>query len=90
MQMDDIAVSKDDKRIIDKQVESGRYDNASDVVSAGLRLLEEVQSETEAWMRREIPRRTAEYDRDPSIGIPLEQAVTRLDELHRKTLGLKR
>ena len=88
--MDDIPVSKDDKRIIDEQIESGRFGSASDVVSAGLRLLEEIQTETEAWMRREIPKRMAEYDRDPSIGIPLEQAVARLDELHRKTLGPKR
>lgn len=88
--MDDISVSNDDIRIIEKQVESGRYDSANDVVSAGLRLLEEIQAETELWMRREIPRRMAEYDRDPSIGAPLEQAVARIDELHRKTLDAKR
>lgn len=88
--MDDIPVSRDDKRIIETQVESGRYDNASDVISAGLHLLEEIQTETESWMRREIPKRMAEYDRDPSIGIPLDQAIARLDELHRKTLGPKR
>ena len=88
--MDDIPVSRDDKRIIETQVESGRYDNASDVISAGLHLLQEIQTETESWMRREIPKRMAEYDRAPSIGIPLDQAIARLDELHRKTLGPKR
>ena len=84
--MDSIAVSEEDAKIIERQVESGRYESASDVISAGLRLLEERESETDLWMRREIPRRLAEYDRDPSIGIPLDEAMKRIDELHEHTL----
>ena len=46
----DTSISLDDHlaNFIDKQLQSGRYDTASDVVRAGLRLLEEHEAKVTA------------------------------------------
>jgi antitoxin ParD1/3/4 len=43
-----VTVSEHFAAFIERQVEQGRYDSASDVVQAGLRLLEEQEAKLEA------------------------------------------
>lgn len=84
--MDTIPVTDDDAKIIEKQVESGRYSSAEDVVSAGLHLLEELSSETDSWLKREIPGRLASYRQDPSSAVPIGDAFSAIGQEFRKDI----
>ena len=46
-----VALSPHFENFVRKQVESGRYNNASEVVRAGLRLLEDQQSQAELQLQ---------------------------------------
>ena len=84
--MDTIPVTEDDAKIIEKQVESGRFRTAEDVVSAGLHLLEELSSVTVVWLTREIPNRLAEYRRNPSSTVPMEEVFSAIEQEFRKDI----
>jgi antitoxin ParD1/3/4 len=71
------------QRFIRKQLESGRYNNASEVVRAGLRMLEDFEAERERWLREEIPGRLTELRQDPAKGIPADTVFSRLQARHR-------
>ena len=81
--MPNYALSDHYERFIRKQLESGRYNNASEVVRAGLRMLEDFEAEREKWLREETPARLAELQRDPTKGIPAEAVFSRLEARHR-------
>ncbi|MDX8491477.1 type II toxin-antitoxin system ParD family antitoxin [Mesorhizobium sp. VK22B] len=72
---------------IRKQVESGRCKNASEVVHAGLRMLEDFEAEREKWLRSEIPSRLAELRQNPARGIPADEVFSELDARHRANLA---
>jgi antitoxin ParD1/3/4 len=82
--MASIALSEHYESFIRKQLESGRYNNASEVVRAGLRMLEDFEVSRERWLREEIPGRMAAMRSDPSIGVPAEQVFDDLEARHRQ------
>ncbi|AYM08217.1 type II toxin-antitoxin system ParD family antitoxin [Agrobacterium radiobacter] len=85
--MASFALNAHYEKFIKKQLESGRYNNASEVVRAGLRLLEDHEEARERWLNQEIPGRYAELKRDPSKGVPLDDAFARLEAEHQAQLA---
>lgn len=73
--MPNYALNDHYESFIRKQLESGRYNNASEVVRAGLRMLEDFEAEREKWLREDIPARLAELRRDPTKGNPCRHGV---------------
>ena len=81
--MADIALEQRHQKFIERQLEEGRFDNASDVVQAGLEMLEDIEDDRESWLRDEVPARLAEMQVDPSIGIPADEVFDKLEALYR-------
>jgi antitoxin ParD1/3/4 len=81
--MPNYALNDHYESFIRKQLESGRYNNASEVVRAGLRMLEDFEAEREKWLREEIPARLTELQQDPARGMPAETVFSRLEARHR-------
>ena len=81
--MPNYALNDHYESFIWKQLESGRYDNASEVVRAGLRMPEDFEAERERWLREEIPARQSELRQDLAKGIPGETVFSRLEAHHR-------
>jgi len=82
--MASIALSEHYEKFIRQQLESGRYNNASEVVRAGLRMLEDFEASRERWLRQEIPARASDMRNDPSLGIPAGQVFEDLEARHRQ------
>ena len=85
--MASFALNEHYERFIKKQLESGRYNNASEVVRAGLRLLEDQEDARERWLTQEIPSRYADLKRDPSTGVTLDEVFDQLEAEHRAQLA---
>ncbi|QYA13440.1 type II toxin-antitoxin system ParD family antitoxin [Rhizobium sp. AB2/73] len=85
--MASFALNEHYEKFIRKQLQSGRYNNASEVVRAGLRLLEDQEEARERWLNQEIPGRYAELKADPSKGVPLDDAFARLGAEHQAQLA---
>ena len=81
--MPNYALNDHYESFIRKQLESGRYNNASEVVRAGLRMLEDFEAERERWLSEEIPARLTELQQDPAKGIPAKTVFSRLEARHR-------
>ncbi len=77
--MTSIALGDRYEKFIRDQLASGRYNNASEVVRAGLRMLEDFEASREHWLQTEIPARLAEIQNDPSISVPAETVFAELE-----------
>ncbi len=88
--MASFALNEHYEKFIKKQLQSGRYNNASEVVRAGLRLLEDQEEARERWLNQEIPSRYAELKADPSKGVSLDDAFARLEAEHQALLAKAR
>lgn len=73
-----VALGKEDEEFVRKQLETGHYADAADVVRAGLKLLED-ESALERWIEEELPLRYEAYLKDPSIGVPAENVRARFE-----------
>ncbi|OBZ96689.1 CopG family transcriptional regulator [Pararhizobium polonicum] len=80
--MASFALNEHYERFIRKQLESGRYNNASEVVRAGLRMLEDFEAARERWLRDDIPSRLEDIRQNPEQAISLEDAFSRLEARH--------
>jgi antitoxin ParD1/3/4 len=78
--MPNVSLGPHFDRFIQEQVESGRFQDASEVVRAGLRLLEEHET-FHAERLAELKRQINEAFDDPRPSIPAEEV---LDGLRRK------
>lgn len=72
-----VALSPHFETFIRQQVDSGRFNNASEVVRAGLRLLEEREAEHSA--RLQVLREAIETGLASGPGIPADQVFERLE-----------
>lgn len=85
--MPNVALGNHYEEFVRKQLESGRYNNVSEVVRAGLRMLEDHEDAREKWLRDEIPDRYAELLSDPSKAIPSETVHARFRSKHAARLA---
>lgn len=83
--MPSIALGEHYERFIKEQVRSGRYNNSSEVVRAGLRLLEDSEEARETWLRREVVRRFEELQLNPDMAVPADAALVQLEERFRSS-----
>lgn len=87
--MGDIRLSKEFEAIIQRQIESGHYDNAAEVIAAGLSLLDALGSgvdDTPEQFAKEI---NEAFD-DGSEDIPLEQAFEHIEKLYLQDMKARR
>ena len=72
-----VALSSHFEQFVRQQVESGRFNNASEVVRAGLRLLEDQQQE--AVVKLEALRASISAGFASGPGIPADEVFDRLE-----------
>ncbi len=77
-----IELGDDQRAILQRQLESGRYEDASDVINDALSLLDEHEAEFDDWLRKEV----AESLGDKRPPIPMEDVFADLEARHAKRM----
>ena len=83
--MTSISLGKHFENFVQEQISGGRYQNVSEVVRAGLRLLEDQEANRQGGpldLKAEID---AAWD-DPSPSRPVEEVFGSLEQLYREML----
>lgn len=80
-----VALSRHFEQFIQKQVKSGRYNNASEVVRAGLRLLEDQHAR--AKLQQEELRAAIAAGLASGPGQPADAVFQRLEAKYRRQAG---
>ena len=80
-----VALSSHFEHFIREQVESGRYNNASEVVRAGLRLLEDQQQQ--ASLKLDALRAAIATGLASGPGVPADEVFDRLETKYRSMAG---
>lgn len=77
-----LKLDDSDRERIERQLASGRFADASAVVSAGLELLEELGGARDHWLDVEVPVRFADAEKNPDRLISGEEVFSRLEARH--------
>ena len=78
-----VALSAHFEHFVRAQIESGRYNNASEVVRAGLRLLEDQQKQAD--LQLEAMRAAVAAGLASGAGIPADKVFDRLEAKYKST-----
>jgi antitoxin ParD1/3/4 len=81
-----ITLPADQARYVDSLVASGRYASESDVISSGLRAVQEREAGMERWLREEVVPVYDAMQADPGRTIPASRVTALLDALHAERL----
>jgi antitoxin ParD1/3/4 len=84
--MASISLGDHFQKFVQEQIARGRYQNASEVVRAGLRLLEEHEMSIQERRRRLKAKIDEAWD-DPRPSVPAEDVFERIEALHSETVG---
>ncbi|SFL11629.1 type II toxin-antitoxin system ParD family antitoxin [Methylobacterium pseudosasicola] len=79
--MADIDLSPDLDRFVEKQVRTGRFRDAAEVVTAGLRLLEQSLADEPDHRKTLLTAIVTAFD-DPRPGLPAKEVFERLEDRH--------
>src|SRR5260221_38922 len=82
-----VALGDHFEQFINDQVESGRYTNASDVLRAGLRLLED--HEQRRALQLDELRRAVQAGRDSGLGRPADQVFNEVEARLRRRVAAR-
>ena len=83
--MASISLGEHFEQFVQQQIARGRYQNVSEVVRAGLRLLEDYETNTQERHRLLKARIDEAWD-DPRPSRPADEVFARLEALHGQTL----
>jgi antitoxin ParD1/3/4 len=78
-----LKLDETDQQRIERQLASGRFADASAVVSAGLDLLEDLDNARDRWLEDEIPARFDDAEKNPAHLLSGEDVFSRLEMRHR-------
>ena len=82
-----ITLPHDMVTMVKAKVASGEYASESEVIRDGLRVLLARDAAVESWLRDEVAKSYDEYAADPSIGIPADEVMARIQNSYRARLA---
>lgn len=84
--MASISLGNHFEAFVQSQIEGGRYQNASEVVRAGLRMLEDYELDRRRRLQ-DIKAKLDEAWNDPRPSIPAEDAFAEIEKIHAARVG---
>ena len=82
-----VSLTPELEQFVDGKVESGLYNNASEVIREGLRALQARDAAIERWLREEVVPTALEMQAHPERGIPIDEVMKGIRALHAERIA---